>query len=173
MSDTVLHVKIAEFRVAAAPAVFRIAGLGSCVALALYDQAGKRGGMAHILLPGPAPAAGAEEWSGSNNPHKYADRAIAALVQAMRDQGSRIEDLVAKIAGGANMFSTADGFDKFSPVKPRVGERNVEAVKKHLESLAVPLRGEDIGGGVGRNVTFDLATGDLIIADSRGNTIRL
>ena len=173
MSEIVLHVKIAEFKVAANPAVFRIVGLGSCVAVALYDPAGQSGGMAHILLPGPAPEPGTEEWTASRNPIKYADRAIAALVEALAAKGSRIQGLVAKIAGGANMFSAADGVDNFSPVKPRVGERNVEAVRKLLDSLAIPVRGEETGGSVGRNVSFDLATGAMIIADARGNTVRL
>ena len=173
LAETVLHVKIAEFRVASAPAVFKISGLGSCVALTLYDQAGKRGGMAHILLPGPAPEPGAEQGTVSHNPNKYADRAIAALVEALAAQGSRAGGLVAKIAGGANMFSAADGLDKFSPLKPRVGERTVEAVKKRLAALAVPLVGEETGGGAGRNVSFELATGAMIIADSKGNTVKL
>jgi chemotaxis protein CheD len=166
-------VKISEFRVASAPAIFKISGLGSCVALALYDPQRKRGGLAHILLPGPAPSpAGAGHDSGGN-PYKYADQAIAALLEFLYREGRGRQDLFAKIAGGANMFGAPDGFDKLSPLKASIGERNVEAVKQHLSALGIPLAGEETGGSAGRSVTFDVSTGEMLITNANGQSRKI
>jgi chemotaxis protein CheD len=169
-SDGVLHVKISEFRVARAPAVLKISGLGSCVALALYDPASKLAGLAHVLLPGPAPDKKTQPTpSAGRKFFKYADQAIGALVEALRQEGVSLENLEAKITGGSKMFEGAVEFDKSSQPKPGIGERNVEAVKEHLARLSIPLRGEELGGNEGRTVMFDTVSGEFTITNSRGD----
>ena len=42
-----------ELRVSEAPDRLAIHGLGSCVAVFVYDPGARIGGLAHILLPGP------------------------------------------------------------------------------------------------------------------------
>jgi chemotaxis protein CheD len=44
-----------------------------------------------------------------------------------------------------------------------VGERNVEAVKKKLKELGIPILAEDTGLNFGRTVVFYPETGDYII----------
>ena len=67
--------------------------------------------------------------------------------------------MVAKIAGGAQMF--AYGNAKSDMI--RVGERNVIASKKKLEELKIPLIAEDTGDTYGRTVIFYPATGVFTI----------
>ena len=45
----------------------------------------------------------------------------------------------------------------------RVGERNVEASKKKLKQLGIPLKAEDTGLNYGRTVIFYPETGRFII----------
>ena len=45
-----IRVKVADYAVASTGVIATI-GLGSCVAIALYDPTARVGGLAHILLP--------------------------------------------------------------------------------------------------------------------------
>lgn len=45
----------------------------------------------------------------------------------------------------------------------RIGERNVEAVKKNLKKFNINLIAEDTGGNYGRTIEFDSNTGKLYI----------
>ena len=45
------QVSIAESKIDRAPTVLKAYGLGSCVAVALYDPGTRLGGMGHMLLP--------------------------------------------------------------------------------------------------------------------------
>ena len=45
----------------------------------------------------------------------------------------------------------------------RVGDRNVEAVKKKLQEMKIPILAEDTGKNYGRTVIFYPETGDFII----------
>ena len=47
-------VRVADMRVGNADDVLVTIGLGSCVAIVLYDAAAQVGGLAHVLLPSPA-----------------------------------------------------------------------------------------------------------------------
>jgi chemotaxis protein CheD len=46
-------VRIGDVKVAAGPSVLFTIGLGSCVAVALYDPERRIGGLAHAMLPDP------------------------------------------------------------------------------------------------------------------------
>ena len=65
-----VKVCIGEFRLAAAGEQLVIHGLGSCVAVVLYDQNLKIGGLAHIMLPT------VKENESSSQLNKFADVAI-------------------------------------------------------------------------------------------------
>ena len=65
---------------------------------------------------------------------------------------------MAKIAGGAQMFAFQNKSDLV-----RVGERNVQASKKKLAELKIPILAEDTGENFGRTVIFYPETGDYVI----------
>lgn len=104
--------------------------------------------LAHIVLP--------HSRGGSENPAKYADTAIPHMLSSLRCEGVAVTDLIAKITGGACMF----GNSQFS----RIGDSNVEATIKALESAGLGIAGRDVGGNSGRHITFDLATGVITVA---------
>ncbi|WP_445488216.1 chemotaxis protein CheD [Niallia sp. 03133] len=151
--QTVVKVGIADMNTVQVPEVIRTSGLGSCVGVVLYDQVRGMAGLAHIMLPDSSLSK-----SGPLNIAKFADTAIIKLVQNLEMLGAKKTSLKAKIAGGAQMFQFTGTSDIM-----RIGPRNVEAVKKELQCLNIPLYGEDVGGNSGRTIEFNPKTIELTI----------
>lgn len=147
-------VGIAQGRVVSAGECLISYALGSCVGVCLYDGVRRIAGMAHIILPGSRYAAR------KDNPYKFADEGIYALMEEMKCCGAVPGNITAKIAGGARMFG--DNTDRWP-----VGEMNVEAVKQTLSLLGIPLIASDTGGTHGRTILFYSENGKLEI-----NTVR-
>lgn len=147
-----IKVGMADLKVCVSPDSVTTLGLGSCVGIALRDPITKVGGLAHIMLPDSTAIR-----NNSNIP-KFADTGIEELVRQVTLKGANRNRLVAKIAGGAQMF----GFGSASETV-RVGERNVEATKKKLAQMKIPILAEDTGKNFGRTVIFYPETGDFVI----------
>ncbi|MBS4032735.1 MAG: chemotaxis protein CheD [Clostridiales bacterium] len=146
-----IRVKIADLAVSKNDGVIITVGLGSCVGIALYDPAVKAAGLAHILL------ADSTMFKNQSNPAKFADTAIPLLVQQMVHLGARPSRLQAKIAGGSQLFS-------FENSLISVGEKNIRMVRSVLESLRIPVIGEDLGGSVGRTMKLFVPDGKVLIS---------
>jgi len=94
------------------------------------------------------------DFANFNNPFKFADLAIPALVAEMRVLGAR--SLAARLVGGARMFpngASRSGFD--------IGERNALQARVILSSFIIPVVAEDVGGSVGRTVLVDVSLGSV------------
>ncbi len=135
-------------------------GLGSCVGVVLYCPFAKVGAMAHVMLPTCAFAQTPFKKS------KYADSAIPDMLEQMTHLGAQKRLVVAKIAGGAKMFSTPGLKHRNADAGSRllVGDRNVESVKNALRRLQINLVGEDTGGDYGRTLRFSLADGRVSVS---------
>jgi chemotaxis protein CheD len=142
-----------EYKTAKAPALLVSFGLGSCVGVTLYDGVRKIGGLAHIMLPDSS-LAGKKDF----NPGKFADTAIDHLIAELKDEGASTKNLVAKIAGGAQMFQL-----KSENSVMMIGKRNVEAVRRKLNQLNIDLIAEDVEGNYGRTIEFCCETGKLTV----------
>ncbi len=147
-----VKVGMADLNVCASPDSIITLGLGSCVGLVLYDPSTKICGMVHVMLPDSTTI------GVGNNPAKFADTGVEELLKKVVAKGAKKEKLVAKMAGGAQMFSV----NKDSPML-RVGERNVAAVKAELKKLGIRLIAEDTGENYGRTVIFYPETGEYLI----------
>ena len=126
-------------------------GLGSCVAITLWDQTRRAGALAHVLLPEPPGESSVE------NPAKYASTAVAALEEALRDRGAP-GPYVATLTGGAGLFGQL--------LKLRgenVGLRNVLRAREALLEAQIPVVAEDTGGDYGRTVSLDVADGKVTV----------
>jgi len=150
---TLIKVGMADLNIADGGAVLKTTGLGSCVGLTLFDPELRIGGMAHIMLPSSDIAR-----EGQLNIAKYADTAVPELVKRMQSRGASVRRLVAKMAGGAQMFAFMGGADTM-----RIGPRNVEATKQELLRLSIRLLSEDTGGNYGRTVELYSHTGSFLI----------
>ncbi len=150
--DEMIKVGMADLKTCKSPEVLTTLGLGSCVGVALYDPVSKISGLLHCMLPDST------QFKNNTNTAKYADSGIDELISQMVKLGANRSRLVAKIAGGAQMFAMKTNNDTL-----RVGERNVEAVKKKLAKLNIRLLSEDCGLNYGRTVEFYSETGDYVI----------
>jgi len=155
-------VRLGEIRVARGGGILQAVGLGSCVAVILYDPRERVGGLAHVMLPvelrtrTPAP------------PGRYASTAIPALIQEMLTQGAGRRGMYARLVGGAAMFDSILAEDG-----PALGTRNIEAVRKALAAAGIPVRGEAVGGHYGRTVHFHIADGRVVVSAVRHDDVNL
>jgi chemotaxis protein CheD len=94
----------------------------------------------------------------NSNRAKFADTGIEDLVNKLIAMGGKKARFEAKIAGGAQMFAFQNKSDMV-----RVGERNVEASKKKLRELGIPLKAQDTGLNYGRTIIYYPENGNLVI----------
>ncbi|MHC1630025.1 MAG: chemotaxis protein CheD [Methanoculleaceae archaeon] len=144
INDEVEIIGIGEYRVGTMTMVAM--GLGSCIALIIHDRREKRGGMAHVMLPESRPD--------PDRPGKFADTAVAVLLEELEKMGSKRHNLDARIIGGAQMFKTSDMLN--------IGERNAEAVRQHLEERGIAITVCETGGKKGRSVAYYPQNGGTI-----------
>lgn len=152
MDIEIVKVGMADLNSAPHPCMITTLGLGSCVGVALYDPKTKISGLAHVMLPS------SEQAKNKSNIAKFADTAIVKLVDDMIKLGAKKERIVAKLAGGAQMFAFNGGSDLM-----RIGYRNVVASKEVLADLNIPIISEDTGGNYGRTIELYSDDGRLVI----------
>ena len=150
--NNMIKVGMADMNICTPPDAITTLGLGSCVGIVLYDPGTKIAGMIHIMLPDSTKILNNE------NKAKFADTGIDELIKRMIRSGAVRRALVAKIAGGAQMFA----FNNNSEMM-RIGERNVEATKLKLKQLGISILAEDTGYNYGRTIEFYPETGALHI----------
>jgi chemotaxis protein CheD len=119
--------------------------LGSCVEVCLWDRKLRTGGAVHYLLPGeiglPSKNSGVQ--------------GIGDLAAAMQRLGSKTDNVVAKVFGGACMLEELRG--------AHVGDRNVHIARAKLSELRIPILMEHVGGERGRRVRFLSDTGETTV----------
>lgn len=147
-----IKIGMAELNVCLPPDAITTLGLGSCVGIVLYDPAKKISGMVHVMLPDST------KIKNNENIAKFADTGIEELMHRVIALGATRKNLVAKIAGGAQMFAFKTDNDML-----RVGDRNVEATKNKLKELQIPIIAEDTGKNSGRTIEFYPETGELLV----------
>ena len=152
---TTVEIKIAELFVGDASNVIVTNGVGSCIIIVLHDRLKRIGGMAHAILPRSratlAPILTKDDLG--RRFVKFADTAVDMLVEEIEMAGGMKEHLVAKLVGGAHMFSLLEG-DKFG-----IGWENAASARERLAHHGITIETEVVGGTVGRNVRFDCSTG--------------
>jgi len=145
-----------EIAVAHNPCLLEAIGLGSCVAVCLYDKRQGIGGLAHVMLGKPP-----DNIREDINPLRYADYAIDEMINEMEKLGSKKINIKAKIFGGAAMF----GNSIF-----KIGENNIKSVKKKLLKEKIKIIAEDLGGEKGRNIWFNTEDGSVVVGNVFGRT---
>ncbi|HEC37038.1 hypothetical protein LCGC14_0905490 [marine sediment metagenome] len=125
-----------------------IYGLGSCIALILFDSLKKIGSISHILLPS------SERAKNINFPHKYADLSVKCLVYELISKGAYLKNIKAIIIGGSSIFNNMD---------IGISGDNIEAVKTHLAKLNLKIVREETGGNQGRTVIYEPFNNNLVL----------
>ncbi len=120
--------------------IISIYGLGSCIALILYDSRNNISGMSHILLPK------SDEKKEIKYPHKFADLSANYLIEELVLQGAQREYIHAIIVGGSKIFDLSDNI---------IGEENIKSIKQELDKLNINITIKSLGGTHGRIIKFN------------------
>jgi chemotaxis protein CheD len=157
-----VQVRIGEVKVAPDESLLFTIGLGSCVAVAVYDGRTRLGGLLHAMLPDPA--------SGRRDAPagRFATTAVAELVALLLEHGAAPSRLRARLVGGASMFR-----DVLDSEGLRLGRRNVEMARQALGQLNIPIDGEDVYGTYGRSVFFRTTDGRVTVTSVRHDDVIL
>jgi len=155
-----ISIGMAEFRIVHNPCILEILGLGSCIAICLYDRKNRIAAMAHSMLPDSRNSAP------GINTLRFVDKTVDAMLSSMNALGCKNRDIRAKICGGAEIFHNV-------PKLSDIGRQNIKAVRKKLRSKGIKIIAEDVGGSEGRSIWFDTETGDVVISKIHKPTITI
>ena len=131
-------------------------GLGSCIGLALIDGLSGVAGMAHIVLP--------ESGGSDEEPGRFADTAVPAMLAQMQKAGAVTRRLDAVLAGGARMFELGE---------MDIGARNAAAVKAGLTRAGLKIRAAETGGNRGRTLRLTVGAFEVTVKEAGGKPVTL
>jgi len=112
--------------------------LGSCVAVCLWDEQRRVGGINHFMLPLSG---------GKTASPRFGDVAMHKLLDDIRALGARLPFLQARVFGGSCMFAPMQSAS-------HLGNKNVELAFDFLSRNGVKVVQADTGGDRGRKITF-------------------
>ena len=123
--------------------------LGSCIAACIYDPVANMGGMNHCMLP---------EGSDPGDPTstRYGVNAMELLISKLMKLGADRRRFQAKIFGGGHVLNIRESLDG-------VPQRNIDFVRRFLETEQIPVVREDLGGYQPRRVLFETHTGKVYL----------
>ncbi|WP_138007594.1 chemotaxis protein CheD [Halalkalirubrum salinum] len=129
-------------------------GLGSCLAIVLFDPQHGVSGLLHAMLPHA-------EAARDSTPTKFVDTGVEALISQIEAAGGDPRRLQAWLVGGSQMLEFSGGEDS-------IGARNIDAAKQILSSRSIPIVGVDVGGSHGRSIEFRPADAALSVRTADG-----
>ena len=124
--------------------------LGSCVAVCLWDERVRVGGMNHFLLPEGRPDGPRDEAT------RFGAHAMDCLVGEMLKLGADPRRMVAKVFGGASVLALGGS-------AAGVPQANVAFVRAYLTRERVPVAANSIGGTLPRQIRFFTETGKALV----------
>lgn len=131
--------------------------LGSCVGVVAYDPICKAGGILHLMLPESRLSAE----KAAAQPAMFADTGLPLLFNGLFGLRADFSRIRLFIAGGASVINGADPF--------KIGDRNLTAVKKFLQSCPCRVIGHDVAGTINRTVHLEISNGNVALRTPDGN----
>ena len=134
-----------------AEATLSCVGLGSCVAVTMFDPSAGVGAMAHMVLP--------DSTAGRGGGTKFVDVAVPLLYETIRAQGALNRRIRGCLAGGSQMLANATPAGTVN-----IGQRNAEAAREWVTKLGLNVSAEHLGGNRGRTVRLLIGSGRVTVA---------
>lgn len=157
MDERVIMVNMGQLEVSQRPGdVLAALGLGSCVAVCVYDPMVRMAGMIHVVLPSSALE------RSRDGPAKFANLGVPRLMAEMAESGAAGRRLRVAMVGGANVFTSVSRQGTLD-----IGSRNVAAVSAALRAARVSVWESDVGGKASRSVRLKVATGEFTVKTVR------
>ena len=133
-------------------AVLASNGIGSCVAVVALDIERRVGGIAHVMLPGKAPAKEARKT-------KYALDALEALLEKL---------CAAETAPGQLKFFLIGGGNVLKIKGDTVCGSNIRSVSGLLREMGLKILKKSVGGNQRRTVRLDVSCGAVYYTKGSG-----
>jgi chemotaxis protein CheD len=150
---TPITVGVGDLQVSSDPgSVLVTYGIGSCIALLVFDPVRHVGGMVHYMLPFSAITPS----KAKARPAMFADTGVPLLFNRLTSLGSRRTDWILKVVGGASIQDLNRRFE--------IGRRNYAILRELLSAMGLPICSEAVGGALWR-------TARLFVGDGRA-TVR-
>lgn len=150
LDDDICQVKIGEYEVTETGDKLVTYGLGSCLAVGLFDETTRVAGLIHIKRPTAQP-------STNNAKAAFADTGLRLLFEEMQLYGATSRHTEATLVGGIDTGGAA------SAVNMHIGRKNINQAKQTLASLDITVSGTAVGGDEELSLYFDGASGEATI----------
>ena len=146
----IIDVQIGQVKTGVGKVILQSKAIGSCVVIVAYDASKNIGAMAHVMLPGRAPAKKAVEKT------KYAANAIDVMLSKMEGLGSQKDDIEMALVGGGNVLNREDD---------TICNDNIESALELLREKGLKVRAQAVGGTNRRSVFLDVGQGIIYYAE--------
>ncbi len=122
--------------------------LGSCIAITMWNDRLKVGGMCHFKLP-----------ERLNKDHgelngNYGDEALLLFMDGLKKYNLKPSEMMVGVYGAGNMFADIVKNDERS-----IGMQNIKLAHRCLSRRGFKITHEALGGEVSRKISFNIATG--------------
>ncbi len=155
----IMDVQIGQIKVSKGKVILQSKAIGSCIAIAAHDPTNNSGSLAHVMLPGRAPAG-----KKPSEKTRYAADAIDAIISRMSRRGSKKDDLEVTLVGGGNVLDRADD---------TICKDNIESTLQILKEKGLKLRAQALGGTERRSVSLDVESGTVSYSEGNGTETQL
>ncbi len=157
--NKIIDVQIGQVKASQGKAILRSKAIGSCIAIVAYDRVRLIGALAHVMLPGRAPAG---KKRGVKT--RYAADAIDAMLTQMTQLGSKTDNIKVVLAGGGNVLGREDD---------TICRDNVESVLELLLQKQLSVQAQAVGGTARRSVSLDVERGIVFCTEGNGSKMQL
>ena len=157
--EKIVNVQIGEVKVVRGKVILKSKAIGSCIAIVAYDVVKNIEALAHVMLPGIAPAG-----KKPDEKTKYAANAIAAIVCQMAYLGSKNDDIEVVLVGGGNILVREDD---------TICKDNIESVLEFLGKKHLKVKAKAVGGTNRRSVSLDVERGIVFYTEGDSSEMQL
>lgn len=155
----IIDVQIGQIEVAKGKVILQSKAIGSCIAIVAYDPTRNIGSLAHVMLPGCAPAG-----KKPSEKTRYAADAIDSMVSKLSHLGSEKDDLEVTLVGGGNVLNRADD---------TICEDNIKSTLQLLREKGLKVRAQALGGTDRKGVSLDVERGTVSYTKGDGSERQL
>lgn len=125
--------------------------VGTSIAIIIYDNKNKLGGICHYSLPSKAQYKDKNQF----DDRYYGDSSIQDLFLELEEIGGNKENYIVKIIGAARL-------DKKSATSREIGEGNIKTAIEELAKKGLTIEKQSTGGEFGKRVRFNPITGECL-----------
>jgi chemotaxis protein CheD len=127
--------------------------LGSCIAVALYDEKEQQGGLNHFMLDRTL----IPKNDITGNIGRFGMYAMEILINELMKAGSQRKNLVAKVFGGGSILQNTTGNIN------KIPQDNIDFAINYLKTEKIPVIAQDVGGPWPRKVFFYPVTAKVLL----------